>query len=199
METRHLNAEDARLSPRPGEVGVAREWVVWSRSNSDDFDARLSSVELAAPGPLTRLEEYDRTLIVTDGEGLIFDHGDAAPRVNVRRLESYSFPGEWPCHIELHRGVVTVLNVTTRRTRAEARIEALRLGTRRVMESLEGSAALLHVLRGTLRARVANEEEPFVIAGGEALWLEETDSEEIEIQGESTDCEALLVRLRQHS
>ena len=201
MKIRQLSAEDARVSPRPGEVGVAREWIVWPPRRADDvsndFDVRISTVELAAAGPLATLEGYDRMLVVTEGEGLILSHAAEAPRANVRRLESYSFQGDWPSEIELNRGVVTVFNVTTRRGQAEAHVETLRLGTRQVMEALDAPAALVHCIRGTLTARITGEDAPFDLPKGECLWLHELrGGEEVELHGTSTDCEALMVRLR---
>ena len=201
MRIRHLSPEDARLSPRPGEVGVAHEWIVWPPQHiedpTNDFDVRVSTVELAAPGPLASLDGYDRMLSVIEGEGLILSHSDEAPRASVRRLESYPFQGEWPTEIELTRGVVTGFNVTTRRGQAEAHVEILRLGTRRVMEALDVPAALVYGIRGTLAARITGEEEPFELQECECLWMHELGGgEEIELQGSSTDCEALLVRLR---
>ena len=201
MKIRQLSAEDARVSPRPGEVGVAREWIVWPPRKSGDetshFDVRISTVELAAAGPLASLAGYDRMLVVTEGEGLILSHAEEAPRANVRRLESYSFRGDWPAEIELNRGVVTVFNVTTRRGQAEAHVETLRLGTRQVMEALDAPAALVHCTRGALTARITGEDEPFELPQGACLWMHELrGGEEIELQGTSTDCEAVLVRLR---
>ncbi len=204
MKILHLTPEDTRILPRPGELGIAREWVVWPPKGSAApegegaaFDVRISSVELAAPGPLATLPGYDRMLIVTEGEGLILSHGEEAPRANVRRLESYNFQGDWPTEAELSRGVVTVFNVTTRRRQAEARVETLRLGTRQVMESLESPAALAHCIRGSFTARLTGEDEPFEIQGGESLWLHElAGAEDIELEGTTTDCEALLVRVQ---
>ena len=198
MEIAHLTSENARLLPRPGEVGIAREWIVWPapREPESPFNLRISTVELAAPGPLTRVEGYDRLFAVTEGEGLLLSHGDAAPRASVRRLEVYAFPGDWPTEAELHRGVVTVLNVTTRRGGAKARVEALRLGTRRVLEASEAPAVFLYAVRGSLVARITDEDDPVTLAAGESLWLSALEgSEEIELQGDEESCEALIVRV----
>jgi environmental stress-induced protein Ves len=201
MNAELLTPDDTRILARPGEVGIAHEWVVWPKSrtgDSDDtFDVRISSVELAAPGPFATLPGHDRLLIVTSGEGLILTHGDAAPRASMRRLEAYPFPAEWPTSAELAGGVVTVFNVTTRRDQAEATFETLRLGTRQVWEALDSPAALVHCIHGSLNARVSDEEDSFSLEAGECLWLQDLQgTEALEFEGRTTDCEVLLIGIR---
>lgn len=197
MNTRLLTPEDTRVLARPGEVGVAREWVVWPSNSTDAFDVRISSVELAAPGPFKTLAGFDRLLTVTSGEGLVLAHGDAAPRARIRRLEAYPFPGEWPTTAELSKGVVTLFNVTTRRPQAEAQVETMRLGTRQVWEALDSPAAMIHCIGGSLAVRIADEDEDFRLESGESLWMQNIEgSRELEFEGRSTDCEVLMVGIR---
>lgn len=202
VKLRPLSLNDAKVLPRPGQVGVAREWVVWpeplaSREISDTFDVRISTLELAAPGPLSSLNGYDRLLTVIDGEGLSLSHGDAAPRSVVRRFDVVSFAAEWDTQVELSRGVVTVLNVTTRRGKATARIESLRLGERQVLESLEADAAWVSCTAGDLTVRVTDQEEPYDLHSDDSLWMYDLEGfEELELTGNSPVAQAVLVALR---
>lgn len=199
LEVRHLRAREARLVPWKNGRGVTRELALWPPGASLerlDFAWRISSAPVDEPGPFSRLPGYERILVVTEGAGCELVHGGEAPRARLRRLEPYRFSGAWPTAAELPRGSVVDVNVIFDPARVRASLEPLALGARRLRESLPAGQAFVHVLAGTVVARVTGEESPFDLAPGDSLWVRGlTGGEELELLGQGRDAEALLATL----
>ena len=199
LEVVHLRAADARLVPWKNGRGVTRELALWpesARLERGDFDWRISSAPVNAPGPFSLFPGVERTLVVTEGAGLVLAHGDRAPRARLRRLEPYRFAGDWPTTAELPHGAITDLNVMVREERVRAGVQGLALGRRRLREALAPGHAFLHVLAGTCAARVTGEEEPYELRALESLWLRGLrGGEELELAGREDACELVLVAL----
>jgi uncharacterized protein len=198
-EILHLTASDARRMSWKNGGGVTDELAIWphgSDAAAGDFEWRIARARIERSGPFSAFPGFERVLLVVEGGGLALAHGDAAPRVRPRRLEPYAFPGEWPTSAELASGNVVDLNVLAQRERWTVSVEPLRIGTRRALEELAPGHAFVHVLAGTVRARVSDEEEPCELAAGESLWASElARSAEIELRGASGDTELVVVRL----
>jgi hypothetical protein len=196
---RRLGREDARLVPWKNGRGVTRELALWPPGASLealDFAWRIASAPVAESGPFSALPGLARILVVTEGNGLVLAHGNAAPRARLRRLEPYRFDGGWTTTAELGGGPVTDLNVMFDPARVRASVEPLLLGARRLRESLARGQAFLHVVAGALGARVTGEDEPYELAAGESLWIRGAGGgEELELVGRGRDTEALLIAL----
>lgn len=194
----HRRAADTRRLPWKNGRGVTEELALWPAGASlaaGDFLWRIAKAPVDEPGPFSSLPGVERILVVTEGEALVLDHGDAAPRARLRPFEPYRFSGDWPTAAELPRGPVRDCNVMLR-AGERAAVEALRLGRRRLREPIGPGHAFLHVLRGRARVRATGEEEPFALAAEESLWGRGlAGGEELEISGESEDCALLLVRV----
>src|ERR1700748_3704583 len=96
--------------------GMTREVLKFPASASiDTFDWRISLAAVATSGPFSLFPEVDRTMIVTDGQGIALD--DNNQRIVLRRSdEPFSFPGEIPYRASLIDGPIADMNVMTRRT-----------------------------------------------------------------------------------
>jgi len=179
--------------------GVTRELALWPPGTSLerlDFAWRIACAPVDAPGPFSRLPGLERILVLTEGAGCELVHGAHAPRARLRRLEPYRFAGDWPTAAELPYGPVADLNVMFDPARVRASVEPLALGARRLRETLAAGHAFLHLLAGSLGARVTGEEEPFALAAGDSLWVRGARAgEELELAGRGRDAEALLIAL----
>ncbi len=119
---RLLPACDRIAQPWKNGGGVTREVAVMPEgAGLDTFDWRVSIADVAAAGPFSRFEGIDRTLAVLQGRmRLTFPE-------RVLELDSASaplaFPGEAPCEGEPLGGVVTDLNLMTRRGKIRGRME----------------------------------------------------------------------------
>jgi uncharacterized protein len=91
------------------------------------FDWRLSLASIAASGPFSAFDGYERTLALVRGEGVELDfgpHGQATLRAPGEVIE---FDGAWPTRCTLLGGPSTDLNLMVARERAEAQTRILRI------------------------------------------------------------------------
>ena len=83
----------------------------------DAFDWRISMARVATDGPFSMFDGIDRTLTVIEGDGMELTIGDRPALVLGNESEPLSFPGDTPTTARLLAGVITDLNVMTRRGR----------------------------------------------------------------------------------
>jgi uncharacterized protein len=97
--------------------GTTREVLKYPVSSTiENFDWRISLAAVATSGSFSIFPEVDRTMIVTDGAGIVLDDKDE--QIALRRSdEPFCFSGEIPYRASLIDGPIADLNVMTRRTR----------------------------------------------------------------------------------
>ncbi|MEO6711501.1 MAG: HutD family protein [Planctomycetota bacterium] len=199
-QVRHLREQDARRVPWKNGRGITKELALWPDGSSferADFDWRISVARIEEAGPFSEFSGFDRILVITEGEGVILEHGTAAPRSRLRRLEPYRFSGDWPTRCELPRGPVADFNVLARRGEFSAEVLALPLGLRQLRETIEASDVLVHASGGALRARVSGEEACFELQAGDSLVLQNLGpNDEIDLTGTDAKSSAIVTRLK---
>lgn len=200
MRTCHaLSPELARRTPWRNGRGITEELAISPASacfEASDFEWRISRAAIAESGSFSCFAGFDRLLVILDGGGIRIDHGDSAPRTRLRPLEPYHFRGIWQTRAELVDGPVRDFNVLYRPERVHADVEPLRIGRRRARLAIESPTAFLHLVAGSLRARLTGEEEPFDLAAGWSLSLSDLlPTDELDLQGQAEDTLALLVRI----
>jgi environmental stress-induced protein Ves len=187
LEFALLHAADARRSRWKNGRGESLELALWPEDASferGDFDWRISRSRVEASGPFSAYPGFERLLLVTAGEGLVLEHGSAAPRARVRSFEPHRFSGDWPTEAALVGGPIEDFNVFARRGRVRAELLALALGARPARESLAAGAAFVHVLEGELRVRATGADEPYELAAGDSLRiLGLRGGEELDLRG----------------
>lgn len=118
--------EDQQVVPWRNGGGVTREIAV--RAGADTpFDMlwRVSAATVAAPGPFSRFEGIDRTLVVIAGNGLVLATG--ADRVTLTTDSApYAFDGETDIDAYNVDGPTVDLNVMTRRGQFAHAIKRIR-------------------------------------------------------------------------
>lgn len=121
-----LRAADRVAAPWKNGLGVTREIAVHPPgAGLGDFDWRVSMATVTAGGPFSRFPGIDRVLAVLEGH--------LAVRIDGARIElgpdspSLSFPGEVPVEAEAPAGLVTDLNLMTRRGRVRGTLERLEI------------------------------------------------------------------------
>lgn len=198
-EVLHLTPADARRIAWKNGRGVTEELALWPEDSvfeRGDFQWRISKASIEAPGPLSSFPGFDRILVITRGASLVLTHGDRAARARLRAFEPYLFSGDWPTRAELPSGPVADFNLLFRRGSCRADVEALKLGRRRVRESITNGHAFVHVLSGEVLVRVTAEEEPFTLGPGSSLWVQDLGpADELDILGRADDSVVLLARI----
>jgi len=196
----HLKAGDVRRTPWKNGRGTTEELAIWPNGSSferGDFGWRVSKSSVVEPGPFSTFPGVDRILVVTDGDGLVLDHGGAAPRGRLAKLTPYGFAGDWTTTAELTAGPVSDFNVFARRGVRRADVRLATPGRRPERLALEAGDALVHVLVGPMIARSGGDGRMFALGAGEtlAVWRAKK-GDEIELAGPAVNCAALFVRLR---
>jgi uncharacterized protein len=198
-EIQHLRPGDARRRPWKNGRGTTAELALWPPGADFErgtFEWRLSAARVDAPGAFSTFPGFERVLLATSGSGLVLSHGEQAPRARLRALEPYRFSGDWPTSADLPDGPVDDFNVLVRRGAWEADVQVVRLGLRRSREALGSEQLFAHLVRGSARARLTGEDEPFELAQGDSLWARGVGpADELDLAGGSPDAVALLVRL----
>lgn len=192
-------ADVVRLPWRNGR-GVTRQVALWpptARFERGDFEWRLSAAGVVEDGPFSVFPGFDRTLVVTVGEGLLVDHGDGGGRARLRPLEPYAFSGDGETWAQLVGGPIDDLGVMARRGAWRAEVEVLRLGRRRARFELgPGEHGLVHLLGGEAEARLEDEEDPMPLASGDTAWVLPTAmGTAAEVAGEGARALGVTVRL----
>ena len=106
-------AESLQSMPWKNGGGTTREVLKFPASATiDTFDWRISLAAVGTSGPFSLFPGIDRTMIVTEGQGIDLDG------IVLRREDDpLSFSGEVPYRASLIDGPIADLNVMTRRTR----------------------------------------------------------------------------------
>lgn len=195
----HLEPEDSLCTPWRNGGGVTEQLAIHPDSASMermDFEWRISKSRVESDGPFSSFAGYERTLVVTDGAGLVLSHRDAAPRSRLRPFEPYRFDGEWDTRAELAAGPIADFNVFARRGAWNVEVQVTRIGARRTRELVGPHTAFVHVLSGRVVLRIPSEEEPFELHTGDSVQASELGSaQEFEIAGTSRETIVILVRL----
>ncbi len=162
--------------------GETAEIMVWpTGSGLDDFDWRLSRATVAASGPFSFFPGVDRTLAMLSGRGITLELPGMAPIRLTPDSAPLPFPGDLACNATPVAGVITDLNVMTRRERYQHTMTLYEGRGRRDWGASQGFAAI-HAGFGPLRCH--SEREHYELGTGDTLiiGLPAASSLEIETQ-----------------
>jgi environmental stress-induced protein Ves len=99
--------------------------LVFGGSSVDIFDWRLSMAPVISSGEFSDFKQYDRTLILINGNGLTLDH-DSGQRDSLnQRFDLAHFDGGWRTNATLHDGDILDFNVMTRRHKCRSKVTVL--------------------------------------------------------------------------
>ena len=158
-----ITADSLPPMPWKNGGGTTREVLKSPASATiDTFNWRISLAAVATSGPFSLFPEIDRTMIVTDGQGIELDDKDE--RIALRRSdEPFSFSGERPYRASLIDGPIADLNVMTRRTRYSHSVR-------------RHCAAGTSIDRGNIRVIVALSDRLTCAIGADSVALARLDS-----------------------
>jgi uncharacterized protein len=158
---RKLDPATYRTMPWKNGGGTTTEALtVPDGASLDDFEIRISMARVAADGPFSSFVGVDRTLVVTEGNGVTLEMSDGAAVTLDATSAPFSFTGGDPVVAKL---------VMTRRSVLRHRAGKLTLdgGEARTF-ACAGELALLVVLEGSV---VAGGGKPVSLERGEVLML----------------------------
>jgi hypothetical protein len=164
-QMRVLRQTDYVTVPWKNGGGLTRE-ILEVPPGASAFDWRLSLASIAASGPFSAFDGYDRTLVLVRGDGVALDfgsHGHATLQAPGQVIE---FDGAWPTHCTLLGGPCTDLNLMVARNRATAQTKILRVVAPELIRTSGWEETLVCCIAGA--AQIEN-------AAGELVTLSEVD------------------------
>lgn len=137
--------------------GLTRE-ILKFPPDAADFDWRLSLATIAAPGPFSAFDGYDRTLVLVRGAGVVLNFGPHGQTTLRAPGHVVAFDGAWPATCTLIDGPSTDMNLIVARARAEARTSILRVATRETIPTSGWEETLVCCLSGAVQIENASGE-----------------------------------------
>ncbi|KWF91810.1 histidine utilization protein HutD [Burkholderia diffusa] len=137
-----IRAADLVASPWKNGGGVTREIAAFipegaaaaapSSGALDAFAWRVSVADVGAPGPFSRFDGVDRTLVLLSGAGMTLMEASGVRHVLDTPLARADFAGETAIDATLHDGATRDFNLMTRRSAARGTVDVWPEGTHRV-------------------------------------------------------------------
>ncbi|MBY5691618.1 HutD family protein [Rhizobium leguminosarum] len=178
---RILRAGDHKRMPWKNGKGETVEIAVFPPGASiNDFDWRISMATVAEDGPFSIFPGIDRTLAILDGNGMVLDVAGSTPVLLTTTTDPLSFPADIPVAARLEDGVITDLNVMTRRDGLAHTLIRVDVDGGNTVR-LSPSTCLFLCHRGALSFR--RDGETGALAAGDALLIEATVATALEIDG----------------
>ncbi|MBY3188945.1 HutD/Ves family protein [Rhizobium laguerreae] len=178
---RILRAGDHKRMPWKNGNGETVEIAVFPPGASiNDFDWRISMATVAEDGPFSIFPGIDRTLAILDGNGMVLDVAGSTPVLLTTTTDPLSFPADIPVAARLEDGVITDLNVMTRRDGLAHTLIRVDVDGGNTVR-LSPSTCLFLCHRGALSFR--RDGETGALAAGDALLIEATVATALEIDG----------------
>ena len=108
-------------------LGSTVEIMKRNRPGSEDFAWRISMAAVVADGPFSCFKNYDRTLLLLDGNGVTLginkDQTDFTEDISLHNsLQAARFRGDDPTVATLHDGPITDFNIMTHRDHCDAEV-----------------------------------------------------------------------------
>ena len=119
-----LRESDYVTVPWKNGGGLTRE-ILKAPADAAAFDWRLSLATVAAPGPFSAFDGYDRALALVRGAGIELDFGPHGQLSLRSPGQLAQFDGGWPTQGALVDGPSTDLNLIVARERAESEVHVL--------------------------------------------------------------------------
>jgi environmental stress-induced protein Ves len=183
---RVLRAADRKVVPWKNGLGVTTQIFASPADGTlDAFDWRVSMARVSADGPFSVFPQIDRQLLVLEGRMTLSVLGREAVHL-APGSPPFAFPGDVPATATLTEGMVTDLNVMTRRSRFTQRLIRAAMGRHvsyplraGVTLVLSRSANLIVSLQGW--SQTLQMDDGVILQGvpDESLHLEARDSADV--------------------
>jgi uncharacterized protein len=182
-----LRGADLAASPWKNGGGVTRE-IAAARDETqgaalDAFAWRVSVADVAQPGPFSRFEGVERTLVLLEGAGMLLDEAGPAAKTLalLQPLDVARFAGETSIDARLVDGPTRDFNLMVRRDAARGTLDVWRAPLAR---DIAAQTVLLYCAQGAFDIRVDLGERVFSLGAGDTLRIDATRSVNVETQGE---------------
>lgn len=192
MKHRLLRPEDGVRQPWRNGGGTTTE--IASHHERSRLLWRASIADVAADGPFSDFEGYDRVIMLLEGAGMSLAFGGHPPVRVDRAFAPVPFDGGWPPDCRLIDGPVRDFNLMVDRSRARAALALVGAGAARFDEAwTSGDWTLCHVLAGEVEYEVLAEAGR--CAHGHTLLLEGAPGVPVRLRPATNDARAAFITI----
>ncbi|HEX7647063.1 MAG TPA: HutD family protein [Noviherbaspirillum sp.] len=125
---RKFSSNDYRRMPWKNGGGVTTQLAIWPEdADLSSFDLRISTADIAKPGPFSLFAGCDRSLAVLRGAGIALEFDGLSATILTPSNLPLRFGGEQQVRAALLDGPVTDFNIISRRSRWSHTLERLAL------------------------------------------------------------------------
>jgi uncharacterized protein len=139
-----------RAVPWKNGGGVTRE-ILRVPPEPTAFDWRLSLATIAAPGPFSSFDGYQRTLVLVRGPGVELDFGQHGRTQLTLAGQMVSFDGAWQTSCTLLDGASTDLNLIVSQERTRSASRCVQLARAELIQTTEWPETLVCCISGAVR------------------------------------------------
>jgi len=165
-------------SPWKNGGGVTRQIAAEPMDAGGAFAWRLSVADVAQPGPFSRFEGVDRTLVLLEGAGMMLDEGGVTHTL-ARPLDIARFAGEAVIEARLVDGATRDLNLMVHRDKARGSLDVWRANE---THGVEADTVLLYCAQGSQHVGVDGEEHVH-LEPGDTLRIDAASALRIDTRG----------------
>lgn len=174
---RRLSPADYRVMPWKNGGGTTTELYAApapSAAPALPFLWRVSIAEVAADGPFSRFDGYDRHIMCISGAGMVLHGGPAGPIDVTARFTPQRFSGDWTIASRLVSGQIRDFNLIAAGRRLESRLDCRLLAGPETLGCGPGQTVFVYVLDGAAQADgfPCPAGTSFLLAPGERIRLE---------------------------
>lgn len=190
MRARLLKNTDYPVMPWKNGGGLTKQILIEPEGASLEggFQWRLSMAEVGSDGPSSLFPEYQRTLLLLEGNGLDLDFGPNGGKKLDKPYEAVSFAGDWQTRFHLMDGPCRDFNVISAKG-VHHKVSVLHPDPRSIVSG--ASTILLFCVRG--KAGIAP--SGVTLTQEETLRLDEADA--IEISALTPDTVIIAVTIQE--
>ena len=186
---RLISKETYKSTPWKNGRGQTQEIAIYPEGSTlqgGDFLWRLSTARVEQDSAFSLFPDYDRTLVVTKGNGARLLREDSSLPTVLGPLVPYTFSGEVAVHCELPGGSIQDLGLFTKKSKALANCEVIEVSASAPRElALQGRWNLLFAVKGMFEFRDTH----LKLSPGDTLLVESSDgdpSNPLQISTEAT-------------
>ncbi|TAM01174.1 MAG: HutD family protein [Paraburkholderia sp.] len=196
-----LRGADLVASPWKNGGGVTREIAVAPVANDAAraaFAWRVSVADVAQPGPFSRFDGVDRTLVLLEGAGMLLDEAGPAAMTHTlaHPLDIARFAGETAIDARLIDGPTRDFNLMVRRDAARGTLEVWRAP---MVRDITAQTVLLYCVQGAFEVRVDRGERVDSLGMGDTLRIDAMQPVNIDTQGAGALLAITLDPIRAHA
>jgi uncharacterized protein len=190
MISRLIDKSMYRKMPWANGGGVTTELYACYGDQAERFLWRLSIAGVAADGPFSHFERYDRILTLLDGNGLVLRHEDGREHCLRSEYEFAAFPGDIKTTAALLDGPIRDFNVITDRDAISATVTIARTVRKWTLDEPTDVFAI-YAASGDQQITVPDG-SALIVPQGDLLLIDQPELGQWSVSGQA----AIIIRVR---